>query len=348
MIQKMKGIKMIRIKDIANVCHVSIATVSKALNDSNDISDKRKREICQKAKELGYYPNVTAKALKTKHSYNIGVIFMDEQNSGLTHPYFSYVLESLKETIEEYGYDMTFINSYCKTELRMSYYERCKYRGVDGVVIACINFDNSEIKELVKKDIPIVTIDHVYHQTAAIMSDNAKCMMELMQKIIDKGHRQIAYIHGKDSSVTKERLSAYYKVLSKNRIQVVPEYVIESGYQDIELATIKTKELLKMKNPPTCILYPDDYSCIGGINATKQLGKRIPEDISIVGYDGIPMGSVLDPKLTTVDQVASEVGNKAGLKIIDLIEKPLSTLQEIQVVKGKVVITESVKDLTMK
>ncbi len=336
---------MVGLKDVAKACNVSIATVSKALSNSADISEERKKQVWEKVHELGYFPNTAARTLKTKRSYNIGVIFTDEQNRGITHPYFTYVLESLKETIEAHGYDMTFINRSCNGEMKMSYYDRCKYRGVDGVVIACVDFEDPEIRELVTKDIPIVTIDYMYPHTAAVMSDNAACMQKLLQEIIDRGHRRIAYIHGRQSFVSNERLTAYKETLQANQIELIEGYLLESPYQDIAVACEHTKKLLARTDPPTCILYPDDYTCIGGVNAGRQLGKRIPDDFSIVGYDGIQMGALLEPQLTTVDQRSDQVGAAAGEKIIQLIEKPTEHLGLIQVIEGDVCVRESLKSL---
>ena len=121
---------------------MSVATVSKALNNQSDISEKTKARIQKVAKEMGYYPNSAAKALKTNRTWNLGVLFADEAQSGLTHDYFANVLDSFKRTAEQRGYDITFINC-CKTrENKMTYLEHTKYRGFDGVVIACIDFSD--------------------------------------------------------------------------------------------------------------------------------------------------------------------------------------------------------------
>ena len=202
---------MVSLKDIAKACQVSVATVSKALNDHNDISAETKERIRQVAKDMGYFPNSAAKALKTNRTYNIGVLFVDEARSGLTHNYFSHVLDSFKQIAEQQGYDMTFINC-CKTRPnRMTYLEHARYRGFDGVVIACIDFNDPEVIELVKSNIPVVTIDHLFHNRIAIMSDNAKGMEDLFSYVYERGHRKIAYIHGADSAVTQSRLSTGWR-----------------------------------------------------------------------------------------------------------------------------------------
>ena len=135
---------MVSLKDISVACGVSVATVSKALNNHHDIGEETKERIKRTAKEMGYFPNSAAKMLKTNRSNNIGVLFVDDDKSGLTHDYFAYVLDSFKRKAEERGFDITFINCNKTRVNRMSYVEHAKYRGFDGVVIACIDFLDPE------------------------------------------------------------------------------------------------------------------------------------------------------------------------------------------------------------
>ncbi|MCI8774835.1 MAG: LacI family transcriptional regulator [Lachnospiraceae bacterium] len=327
---------MVSMKDIATACGVSIATVSKALNDHKDIGVETKEHIKQKAKEMGYFPNSAAKALKTKRSYNIGVLFAVDDHSGLTHDYFAYVLDSLKCTMEARGYDITFINGSSVRPNKMSYLEHCRYRGFDGVVIANTQFSRSEVMELVQSDIPSVTIDHLFNNVSAIMSDNVKGMRDLLHYIYEKGHRKIAYIHGADSSVTRSRLTSFYKTAAELGIDVPDEYIGEAAYRDTKAAHIETERLLDLKDRPTCILYPDDFACFGGINAINERGLRIPNDISVAGYDGIRIGRHVEPTLTTVKQDTLRLGQLAAEKLLSLIEHPKTTIIEQIIVEGEV------------
>ncbi|MCM1387803.1 MAG: LacI family transcriptional regulator [Bacillus sp. (in: Bacteria)] len=336
---------MVSMKDISVICGVSVATVSKALNNHSDIGEETKARIKQTAKDMGYFPNSAAKALKTHRSYNIGVLFADDDQSGLTHDYFAYVLDSFKITAEAKGYDITFINA-CKTRPnKMSYLEHSKYRGFDGVVIACTDFLSPEVLELVQSDIPVVTIDHLFHNVSAVMSDNVKGMRDLLHYIYGKGHRKIAYIHGKESSVAKSRLASFYKTASELGLDIPDEYIIEASYRDTRAAYAGTKRLLDLKDRPTCILYPDDFACFGGINAINERGLRIPDDISVAGYDGIRIARHIEPALTTVRQDTKALGQKAAEKLVSLIEHPKSTIAEQIIVEGEVFPGRSVKDL---
>jgi DNA-binding LacI/PurR family transcriptional regulator len=228
---------------------------------------------------------------------------------------------------------------------KMSYYEHSKYRGVDGVVIACIDFSDPDVLELIHSDLPVVTIDHVFDNRTAIISDNVKGMNDLISYIYEMGHRKIAYIHGADSSVTKNRVGSFYKTLNELGINVPDEYVKSGIFHDPDTTYRLTKELLSLKDRPTCIVFPDDFSCIGGMNAIKELGLSIPDDISIAGYDGVLLSQVLNPKLTTLQQDTKSLGKKAAEKLIYLIENPKANIIERIVVKGNILYGESVKKL---
>lgn len=333
---------MVSMKDISAVCGVSIATVSKALNNHKDIGEETKEHIRQVAKEMGYSPNAAAKILKTNRTYSLGVLFVDDEQSGLTHDYFAHVLDSFKRTAEERGYDITFINS-CKTRpQRMSYLEHSRYRRFDGVVIACVDFEDPEVEELVRSNIPVVTIDHLFNNRSTILSDNVKGISDLVHYIYEMGHRKIAYIHGADSAVTQSRLSSFYRTCEELGIDIPAEYVREAPYRNTKGTYTETIKLLDLKNPPTCILYPDDFSCFGGINAIHERGLRIPDDVSVAGYDGIRIARHYRPQLTTIIQDTKRLGQEAAMKLIDLIENPKTTLTEQIVVTGEVFCGESV------
>ena len=326
---------MVSMKDVALACNVSVATVSKALNNHNDISEAKREEIKKKAKEMGYFPNISARALKTNRTYSIGVLFVDEARSGLTHDYFVAVLESFKVTAEKKGYDITFLNCNKSRSNRLSYLEHARFRGFDGVVIACIDFSDPEVMELVESAIPVVTIDHLFNNRISIVSDNIKGMRDLLTYIYNQGHRKIAYIHGMESAVTSSRLSSFYKTAEELGLVIPDEYVKEAGYRDTDMTAKRTRELLDLKEPPTCIIFPDDYAAFGGINAIKKRGLRIPQDISVAGYDGIRVARQIEPAITTLAQNTKKLGRYAAEKLIGLIEKPKTTLIEQVIVQGE-------------
>ena len=332
------------LKDLAKECGVSVATVSKALNDQPDIAAATRERIRAAARRMGYLPNAAARALKTNRTYNLGVLFVDERQSGLTHEYFSAVLDSFKVEAEKRGYDITFINHNISGR-SMTYLEHCRYRGVDGVVMACVDFTAEEVQELLLSDIPVVTIDHICDGRISVVSNNIQGMEDLVSYILKRGHRKIAYIHGEDSSVTRSRLGSFYRTLQKKHIDVPDEYMPVIPYRDAEAAAMATSELLDLKDPPTCILYPDDFSALGGINEIHERGLRIPDDISIAGYDGLTFARILEPRLTTLCQDTETIGRLAAQKLIDLIENPKTTIIDKFTVDGTLFPGASVRNL---
>ena len=333
---------MVSMKDIALRCGVSVATVSKALNGQRDIGEETRARIEQTAKEMGYMTNAAARALKTNRTYHLGVLFVDERRSGLAHEYFSAMLESFKVEAEAQGYDITFINQNVGGK-RTSYLQHCLYRGVDGVVIACVDFADPQVRELVDSGLPLVTIDHIFNNRLAVVSDNVSGMEELVRYIFKKGHRKIAFLHGENTTVTQNRLTGFYRACETLGLEIPPEYIRECVYHDPECCARATRELLTLPDRPTCIIFPDDFSYIGGMNVLQEQGLRIPEDISVAGYDGIQLARVL--QLTTYSQNVEQIGKIAAKQLINLIERPKTTLIDRIMVPGNLLEGSTVKKL---
>lgn len=333
---------MVSMKDIARRCGVSVATVSKALNGQPDIGEETRQRIAAVAKEMGYMTNAAARALKTNRTYNLGVLLVDEWRSGLSHEYFASMLESFKNEAEKRGYDLTFINKNAGGR-SMSYLSHCQYRGVDGVIIACIDFTNEQIRELVDGPIPVVTIDHVFENRIAVISDNTAGVAELVRYAYRKGHRKIAYLHGEKITVTERRLEGFYRACEELGLQIPPEYVRECVYHDTDRCFQETEKLLDLPDPPTCIICPDDFSYIGGWHSIRGRGLMIPDDVSIMGYDGIQLAR--STKLTTYSQNTEVLGRTAVEKLVGLIEDPKNTPVEQILISGKLLEGNTVKDI---
>ena len=333
---------MVSLKDIAKECGVSTATVSKALNGQHDIGEETKARVRETAERMGYFPNAAARALKTNRSYNVGVLFQEEAGSGLTHEYFSGVLNGIKVQVEKMGYDVTFINNSYGVK-KTSFFEHCRYRNFEGIVIVCADFASQGVLELMNSAFPVVTIDYTHYNCTAVCSNNVKGMEELLKYIYKKGHRKIAYIHGqKNSNVTRERLTSFYRTMDELGLEVPDEYIRTADYLETKEAARQTRELLNLADVPTCIIYPDDTALIGGRNVIIEMGLRIPRDISIAGYDGTRMSQLLHPKLTTIKQDTEEIGREAAKRLIGSIEKPRTTLVERVVIEGSLVPGQSV------
>lgn len=335
---------MVSIKELARCCGVSVATVSKALNDKGDIAEETKKRIREIANEMGYVPNASARALRSKKSHSIGVLFGRGEGEALTDEFFPRILNALKASIEKRGYEILFINKAISNNT-LTYLEHCRYRGVDGVVLAYTYYREPEVMELIRSDLPVVTVDRAFAEKPSVCFDYEKGMRDLVNFVYEKGHRRIAYIHGENSLITAKRLESFYQTMKNLGLSVPDAYVKESRYLDCRKAGQLTGELLDMPNPPTCILYPNDFSAFGGIREIYGRKLTIPDDISIAGYDGIPLAREVTPELTTLKQDSDRMGEAVVEQLMSQIEHPAGEPVRSVLVGGKVVCGGSVKDI---
>lgn len=176
-----------------------------------------------------------------------------------------------------------------------------------------------------------------------MLSDNKAGVRDIMQYVVGMGHRRIAFIHGTSASVTDARLCAFYEAAHESGIDVPAEYVIPSHYHSTRHAREDTRRLLSLRTPPTCILMVDDYSALGGMDVIRETGLRIPDDISVVGYDGIALIQKIHPRLTTVRQDGMEIGRRAAMRLIRRLENPGVPMERPDIVQGELLLGETVK-----
>ena len=343
-----EGVRMVSIKDIAEECGVSTATVSKALNNRGDVNPQTRERVREAAKRLGYLPNSMARALKTKKTYNIGVLMVDKAENGLKHHYFASILDSFKVVMEHNGYDLTFISNQIG-ERTCSYYEHCMYRNVDGVLAACVDFESPEVRTLLESDLPVISIDYITDGKYAVASDNATGVRDAVEYALGRGHTRIAYIYGEDAQVTEVRRNAFCQILAEHGCAVQESYLRQGKYLSAEVSYRLTRELLDTEpaqERPTCILYPDDICAVAGMAAVRDAGLMPGEEVSVIGYDGNPLLRMLRPNLTTILQDTSMIGVKAAELMLRLLHKEYIPPEErVRFCKGKLLEGETVARL---
>lgn len=335
---------MATLKDIARECGVSVATVSKALNHLPDIGLATSVRIRQAATEMGYMPNAAALAMKTGKSKTIGMLMFLRGESIWTHQYFSKIAGSIHAVTEAGGYDLTPIN--CNgASLMGSYLNYCRYRNYDGLIVMSGGFSEPTLLDLVDGEIPLVTIDYEFHQRGAVISDNVQGMRDLVTHVYALGHRNLAFIHGEDTSVTHSRLASFYRTCEDLGLSVPPSHVIPSEYRNAEACSEATRTILALKDGITCIFYPDDFACANCVHTLTELGYSVPDDISVVGYDGIDQDGWFRPRLTTMQQDCTGIGTHAARMLLHAIEKPKSFIPKHVLLPGTLRKGDSVKDL---
>ena len=328
---------MVRLKDIADVCGVSVATVSRALNGLTNGSKDRTAFIRQTAQDMGYFPNVAAKTLKTCHSNNLGILYEDRMN----HEYFSSLIDDLRREADAEGYDLTFLGR--RDRSGSSYYEHARQRSLDGVIVLQADYEDPGIVRLASGSIPTVIIDHVYEGCDCVLSDNRTSVEQIIRRARSLGHRRIAFIQGEKGTATRERLAGFYKICAELGIRVPVAYVRDGHFHDpVDTASI-ISELLRLEEKPSCILCPDDSGCLGALWLLAARGVNVPEDVCLVGYDGIRMGQMMHPCLTTYRQDTAQIAREAFRMMMDAITDPENHVPRQVTVTGKLVEGETLR-----
>ncbi|MGY3716181.1 LacI family DNA-binding transcriptional regulator [Sutcliffiella cohnii] len=322
---------MATIYDIAKKTGYSISTVSKVLNNRSDVGEKTKKIINQAVEELGYFPSSSARTLSTKKSWTIGVVFVEDSGIGMEHPFFNAVIESFKKNAEKEGYDLLFASSKIGKESKQ-YLDHFMYRGVDGVVVVCSTLNTPDIEKLMESDIPSVVIDLDTRGVSVVFSDNLHGSELAVDYLYSLGHRKIAHIAGSEELyVGVQRLKGFTQAMEKHGIPVPKGYVVDGGYFTYDGGKKAMEKLLKHKDRPTAVYVAGDLMAIAAIDAIKENGLNVPEDISVIGFDDIQMARYITPALTTIRQDTKLIGKTAANVLIDQINNKKKQFMSVKI-----------------
>lgn len=326
---------MVTIYDISEKSGFAAGTVSKALNNYYGVNAETRRKILEVARQMGYTPNANARALKAKHSYNLGVLFYLRDSLDLCQHFFIQILNEFKKVTEAHGYDITLLSK-GKDLGAQAFVKHCRVRQLDGVLIFG-DYSSDLVKELILSDIPCVGFDYLGKLMSGVMSDNYAKTKELVLKLIEMGHERILFLTGEDNYVTEERKRGYadaFRQMGKERLACV-----RACYSNPDMCFEMTGKLYP-EFKPTAILYPDDYSAIGGINALREMNLSIPDDVSVASFDGSIYSQLTSPPLTCVKQDVKKIACALAEKLIRIIEEGDDT-KELITVEAEVCLTDS-------
>lgn len=321
---------MITIYDIAIKAGVSPSTVSKVVNNYSSIPEDTKKKVRKAMSELNYIPNTGAKALSKGHSYNVGVLaYLRMDVSPFKHPLFTEILDSFQQEMNAKNYDLLFVSSNVAGQ-EGSYYENCVSRDVAGALLFG-DLNSPEIREVINSEIPSVAFDYIGDKMSGVSIDNYEKMKELTLHLISLGHRNIVFIHGEDSFVTRERMRGFKDAFKERNIPFNERSFVQSDYLDYAKVRSLTQDILRRIVPPTAIMFPDDLSAVEGMKTLKEMGLSIPEDISITGFDGTIFSQIVCPTITTIKQDTKAIGRSLADELIRQMENKDSPKRLIKV-----------------
>jgi LacI family transcriptional regulator len=341
------------IRDIAKIANVSIATVSYVINNRGQISDKTKEKVMRAVKELNYQPNNIAKSLKSKKTNTIGIITED-----ITVFNAPEIIDGINKYTEEIGYNIILNNLRLSKKMGNNYYDTKKYdKEIQRVVkvllssqiegLIYIGLHNRNVENFMKNsDLPVVytycySPENLYTD---VNYNDQLAAYEATEYLIKKGHKKIAVITGMVNSMPcQERLKGYQMAISYNNLIYNPTY-IKVGNWEYESGYKMAKELLLDDDRPTAIFVMNDIMAGGAIDAANEIGIKIPQDLSLIGFDNRDCSFYYVPKLTTMEVPLSEMGIRTAKILIDIIN---NKNEEVKSVKLKCNLIErgSVRDI---
>ncbi len=318
----MEKFKPYKMKDIAKMAGVSIASVSNAINNSRNVKEDTKKKILKIVQELNYKPNLNASSLKTKHNKVVSIIMPD-----ISNPVFAQHIEGIEEVVRNSDYEVLVAFTYYDILNEKTYFEDLFGRTSGGFIFVS-GFNNRKyIMDLVDNNVKLVLLDREFTEKKipSVTIDNFTAMKDMVNYFIKNGHTRICYITYPHENLVavKKRFEGYLAALKENNIDYDPEIVIIDDsliLNELNCEYIRLKEILKSKKLPTLLITASDYIGIAVIKLLKQMKIKIPDDISVAGYDNITMSNYIEPSLTTVSQPARAMGKAAMQLMIDLLE----------------------------
>lgn len=307
------------IKDVAKAANVSVATVSRVLHNLNGYSDKTKVKVLEAVEELGYYPNAIARGLINKRTQTLGVLFPNV-SSGFT----SQLLYGIEEAANERGYSVIVCNTAEDGKRTMKYLQVLREKQVDGVVFTSELLKDEYYRQLKDMKMPVVLVNthSAKYSIPYVKVDDRQASYQATAYLIEKGHNDIAMIAGTpwDTVAGIPRVEGYRQALTDHGIPF-DEAKIAYGNFHMESGRTAMAKLLEEAPAFTALFAASDEMAIGAMGMAFEKGIKVPEELSIIGYDDLNLAKIIFPPLTTIHQPLTEMGRLAVEKLISLIEE---------------------------
>ncbi|MEP7135147.1 MAG: LacI family DNA-binding transcriptional regulator [Chloroflexota bacterium] len=339
--------KRVTSQDVANLAGVSRTTVSFVLNDAKgfSISPETRQKVVSAAESLNYVPDATAQALASRRAKAIGLVMTRSPHHIATDAFLPQIIGGLMEVIKDNK--LRLLIEYVEVEHQdRAYLELARAKHIDGMILLTPRLDDAGLKKLEQVDIPTVLMGHLEGSNFySVDVDNKLAAQQGVQHLLELGHTQIACITNAPPSyaASPDRVTGYKNALIAAGITPHEDLIRYADF-DPESGYIQTKSLLESGNNFTAIFVASDNVAMGVKAALREAGLRIPEDISLVGFDDIPWAQYADPPLTTVHLQAEEMARRACLVLMDLLQGKEPKVKQ-QIIETHLVVRKSSRKL---
>jgi len=325
----------ITIKDLARELNISPSTVSRALKNNPNISDTTKKMVLELAEKWEYTPNSIASSLKSQKTNTIGVIIPE-----IVHFFFSTVIAGIQKVANEANYSILFCQTEESFEREVLDTRALINHRVDGLLVS-ISKETTNInhfKEVEKKNIPIVFFDRISKEldASSVIVEDYEGAKKATLHLIEQGCKRVAHLAGpKHLNISKDRKRGYLDALKSNNMKLEEDYIQECGINK-EDGYHSTRILLQLITPPDAIFANSDMVALGAMQAIKEAGLLIPQDVAIIGFSNWPFSEMIDPHLSSISQSGFEIGKLATNLLLDEI----NSKDEVYVHKTEILPTE--------
>jgi len=318
--------KNVTMKDVAREAGVALSTVSHFLNNSAPLSEETKQKIKKAIEKLNYRPNLTARNLKKRKTSTIGLFVPD-----IANPFYAEVYKGVAEAAREKKYNVILYATNYHKDREHDFVKLVTQWQVDGVIVSYSFIDENLWFKLERADIPVVLVDvyPVNNRWPSVIVENETGIQLALQHLFSLGHREIAYLSEPPYVMSLiKRQRAFIENLKQLNLPFKEEWILVEKKQAnrVEIGYLLGKKLLSGKDLPTAVVASSDLVAIGAMKAFLESGLKIPDDMSIVGFDDIIFSSYVHPSLTTVRQPKYEMSRKGTEFLLQLIEKQSSNL----------------------
>ena len=330
---------MSSLTDVAKHSGFSIATVSRVINESDNVTAKTREAVQKSMDELGYVPNRVARRLRQKggHRHLLGLILPDIQN-----PFYAEIARG----IEDVAYANNFAALLCNSDDRLKkeefYINVMHAETVDGVILSPNQESDQAVTDLIDRGMPVVIVDRTLRDVEAdtVEVGNFEGAQAAVQHLIKLGHTRIGHISGPESiSNSRRRRRGYQQALEEAGITIDPGYIREGDWKQ-KTGRKLTLDLLNLPTPPTALFVSNNLMAIGALEAIHQQGLKVPNDVALIGFDDLPWAEALDPPLTVVRQPSYKVGQVAAEMLLNRLNHP-ETPVEVRRLEPELVIRKS-------
>ena len=313
---------MSSIKEIAAQAGVSVPTVSKVLNNYSDVSENTKAKVREVAERLGYSPNMAARNLAMGRSNIIALVLSDIRETDSNGNIIFRILIGAKNLCTEKDYELLIIITDVKKQHTKKLTQLCKERQISGVIVYGLKPGDPYFQEITESELPCIAIDIKMkgNNLSTVTTDNIAAVKEVIALLHSKGHRNIGFINGlKEVAVSVYREDGYRTAMEELGLEIKEGYIKYADYYE-DKAYEKTLELIRENHEITAVFCASDLMALGALRAIRALKRKVPEDIAVVGFDGIQLSEYSNPRLTTVVQDFKGMGKAAADTLIKMLK----------------------------